>query len=112
MDDSTQYLVFCIIAIALGVGCILYALLANAYRKFVLTKGEKAEGIVFEVEGRRSPTLIIGTSDYADYSDYSQKVTIRFVTKKLEWITVDIDKSRAKFSFRKTVWYKQGDKLN
>lgn len=88
MDDSTQYLIFCIIAIAVGVGCILYALLANTYRKSVLTKGEKTEGIVFDVEQEVRAPFGIGTSDYSDFSEYRQKVTIRFVTKKLEWITV------------------------
>lgn len=108
MDDNSTYLVFCFIAIAIGMGCILYSALANVIRKLFLTKGEVVQGIIFDVEPHMRTRFIIGNT-YDDFNN-ADKVTIRFTTKKQEWITADIESSSG-FIISHRGKYKQGDKI-
>jgi Protein of unknown function (DUF3592) len=85
------------IAIAIGIVAILYAVLKSSDQNAILRQtGQKVEGIIFN-------------RDYSTYdSNTKDKVTVRFVTDKLEWITADINQD---FSFFYTGQYKPGDKL-
>lgn len=108
MDNNSKYLLVCFIAIGIGMVCILYAALGNFVRKLFLTKGEVVQGVVFDVEPQVNMYIGVG-SDYDDFRNFD-KVTIRFTTKKDEWITADLDSSSG-FFIRTRGWYKQGDKL-
>lgn len=108
LDNNTQYLAICFVTIAIGMGCILYSALANAFRKLFLTKGEVVQGIIFDVETTIRTQISLGNTD--DNFWNAEKVTIRFTTKKQEWITADLD-SASGFIIRYSGQYKQGDKV-
>lgn len=108
MDNYSQYLLLCFFAIAIGMACILYSALANTFRKLFLKKGEVVQGIIFDVEPIARTYISVGNS-YDDFG-HDDKVTIRFTTKKQEWITVDLDTASG-FIIRYRGKYKQGDKV-
>jgi len=108
MDYYSQYLLICFFAIAIGMACILYSALANAFRKLFLKKGEVVQGIIFDVEPIVRTYISIGET-YDDFRHH-EKVTIRFTTKKQEWITIDLDAASG-FIIRYRGKYKQGDKV-
>ena len=65
--------------------------------------GEKVEGIVYDLG--RYPYRF---SDFENSVSVKDKVTIRFLTKKDEWITSDL---KQPFTLFFTGQYKQGDKV-
>ncbi len=82
-----------------GLALMLYAFFKKSQ---TISNGEKAEGIVFEL-GRKS-----GHNSSLDYN-VNNIVTVRFVTKKLEWITAEY---KSDFAFFYTGQYKIGDKID
>ena len=108
MDNISQYLLICFFAIAIGMGLILYSLLANAFRKLFLKKGEIVPGVIYDVETVIQTRIAIGDT----YNDFrkADKVTVRFTTKKQEWITADLDRPFWWIIGRRGL-YRQGERV-
>jgi len=88
----------------IGLATLLYSILKKTNRSSLKDSGEKSEGIVYELG--QAPNY---TTDYNRPSNVKDKVTIRFVTKKDEWITADINQPFALFF---TGQYKPGKKVD
>ena len=85
------------------VGCVLVlvAIFKKETKPELKLTGVKADGIVFALESKsNSGGFLSGTANMKD------KVTIRFVTQKQEWITEDINQDFATFF---TKQYKEGE---
>lgn len=87
-----------------GLGVVIYALFKSNRSTNLKYTGEKVEGIVYELG--QAPN---SKSDFESTSPVMDKVTVRFVTKKKEWITSDLKQPFALFF---TGQYKPGDKLD
>lgn len=82
---------------------IIYPIIKSHPRRELYTKGIKAEGIIFDLgiqEQSKDITTIINLQN---------KVTVRFLTEKKEWITADIKNDFAVFY---TSQYKIGEKIS
>ena len=66
--------------------------------------GERVEGIIYKLEQGTNRN-----SDFEKSSSIMDKVTVRFVTKKDEWITSEVKQPFALFFTRQ---YKPGDKVD
>ena len=71
------------IFIVVGLGVMLYGLLKKTTTLMLIENGKKAEGIIFEMKGRSSGSL--SSFDSIAYN----KIIVRFVTDKLEWVTAE-----------------------
>ena len=93
MDDLNfkQYEPYLFLII--GAGAVMYSILKKPSKQSNLkSSGEKAEGVVYQLG--HTPDY---TPDYNMATNVKDKVTIRFVTKKDEWITANIDQPFAIF---------------
>jgi hypothetical protein len=100
MENITYELFLPYLLSGLGISLILIGIFKKTTTSDLLMNGEKVEGIVFELGMKSS-----GFSG----SNINDKVTIRFVTKKKEWITTDINQDFATFF---TGQYKLGQKVD
>ena len=72
------------IFIVVGLGIMLYGFLKKTTTATLIENGKKAEGIIFEMKSRSSGKLSFFNSIAYD------KIIVRFVTDKLEWITAEV----------------------
>lgn len=90
--------------IVLGIILLLFALLKKTKTTELKHTGEKAEGIVFDLDRDSN-----SNRDLNFCRTVMNKVTVRFVTKNQEWITGEIKQDFSSFF---TGQYKEGDKLD
>ncbi len=72
-----------------GITALLYALLKEDKIEKLKSTGEQCEGIIFQQSQKNNYS--------SDNSNYNDSVTVRFVTKKQEWITADMKQDFAIF---------------
>lgn len=90
--------------VALGMAALFFAALKKGRASALKDTGEKVEGNIYDIEqGFGSRT---GFDSSVSKSD---KITVRFVTKKGEWVTSELKQPFALFF---TGQYKPGDKID
>jgi hypothetical protein len=92
------------IFIVAGLAAILYALLKKTKTADLKESGEKVQGIVYDAD--QASTY---GRNLSGPMNVKNKLTIRFVTKKEEWITAAINQP---FILYYTGQYKPGDKVD
>jgi len=101
MEKIISDLIFALFFLAGGVSLLVYYFMAkNKSNNILLETGQMTEAIVFNLDS--------DPSNDSDSSTLYDKVTIRFLTKKDEWITTEIRQSLAVFY---TGQYKVGDRV-
>lgn len=91
-----------LIFILLGVTLLLIAIFKRSSSSNLRTLGNKTEGIVYTTGYSNDPR-------YDNSSNIKDKITVRFVTNKNEWITGDVKQG---FAIYFTKQYKDGQTLD
>lgn len=107
MDIPAKETILPYIFIASGIAIILYALLKRSNSNSLRETGEMAEGIVFEL-GTKPPSVNFGSSDNFNTTGTQEVVTVRFVTKKMEWITAEMNQEFVLYGLGQ---FKAGEKV-
>lgn len=80
-NDINPFLPY--IFIVIGFGIMIYGFFKKTTTHILIKTGIKAEGIIYELKGKSS-----GTSTFFNNIVYD-KIIVRFVTNKLEWVTAE-----------------------
>jgi len=91
--------------ILVGVLVMILPFTKSTSAKTLATKGERCEGIVFQLGYKERSGLWLQDDSDIKVKD---KITIRFVTNKQEWITADLD---TESMLLWTGQYKEGDRV-
>lgn len=106
MDQSIFSEYYPYLLLLAGLVILAIAMFWESQNSKLKQTGICVEGIVFEQDVESSFRLSFSEPDH--YRSIKDKVTIRFVTKKQEWITAPIKQD---FSVFYTGQYKDGDKV-
>jgi Protein of unknown function (DUF3592) len=93
-----------LLLVFIGIAGILYSIFKKTKNRALKDAGTETEGIIFTQN--REQKAFTGINPYKP--DIMNKVTVRFVTQKKEWITAEIKQDFATYF---TGQYKQGDKV-